>query len=128
MRATSYHKILVEHGGQIQSTDILVSAAKGNTPSTSAAGRIEVVEYLLDCSAPIDAMEMQYHPGLFAMFTPFGLGTALYEASRKGNQDVVTLLLDRGASRDIKDTKGKTALDIAEEAGLLQIAAILRNH
>jgi len=43
-----------------------------------------------------------------------------------GQDEVVTLLLARGADRDLRDNRGKTAAAIAEEEGRQSTAALLR--
>jgi hypothetical protein len=48
--------------------------------------------------------------------------TALHSAAREGNRESVTLLLQRGANRDIKDTWGRTAAGRAVEYGHHDIA------
>ena len=44
----------------------------------------------------------------------FGLGNALCEAARAGKTEVVKLLLKRGANRKVRDTWGRSALDLAK--------------
>jgi hypothetical protein len=46
--------LLVEHGGVIDGTDLVAQAAIGD--SRGETGRLEVIEYLLDHGAPIDAV------------------------------------------------------------------------
>ena len=41
---------------------------------------------------------------------------------------MATLLLEAGANRDIKDSDGKTALDIATQYDIAEVADILREH
>ncbi|KAF2209962.1 hypothetical protein CERZMDRAFT_10564, partial [Cercospora zeae-maydis SCOH1-5] len=43
-----------------------------------------------------------------------GLGTALHEAARSGHPSVVRLLIQRGTDVTIRDSRGKTALEVAE--------------
>jgi hypothetical protein len=47
-------KLLVEHGGQVCGTDLIAQAAIGH--SWRRKNRIEVIEWLLDLGASIDAM------------------------------------------------------------------------
>ena len=52
--------------------------------------------------------------------------TALHIAAELGNVELVKLLLARGADSQLKNTKGETALSIAQRAGQSQIAQLLR--
>ncbi len=82
-------------------------------------GHDEVVRRLIAAGAPLDHVN--------------NLGwTALIEAVILGDggprhQMVVRALLDAGADRSIADTRGRTPLDLAEIAGHVAIADMLRN-
>ena len=52
--------------------------------------------------------------------------TALMWAAGFGQDEAVKLLLARGAERDARDNRGKTALAIAEDEGRQTTAALLR--
>lgn len=54
-----------------------------------------------------------------------GRTSPLHEAARGGHADVVRLLLDAGADRALRDGHGKTALEIAAEAGHANVSALL---
>lgn len=49
-------------------------------------------------------------------------------AARYGNEAKILLLLSRGADRNIYDTLGRTALEVADDAGNDEIVAILCNR
>lgn len=51
--------------------------------------------------------------------------TALHIATELGNVELVKLLVARGADFQLKNTKGETALSIAQRAGQSQIAQLL---
>ena len=51
--------------------------------------------------------------------------TALHLAALNGHLDIVSILLNKGASTAIRNREGKTALDIAREEGQERIAAII---
>lgn len=53
--------------------------------------------------------------------------TALHYAVDRGNIEVVRLLLASGADSGIVDNSNKSALDIAQEKGLVEIVQILIN-
>ncbi|HCS23524.1 MAG TPA: ankyrin repeat domain-containing protein [Alphaproteobacteria bacterium] len=70
----------------------------------AAAGRAELLEYLLDRKANPDIRD--------------GKGQApLHLAIEKKNMDVLDLLLDRGANPDLTDERGWTVLDRLAEKG-----------
>lgn len=126
-------KLLVEHGGRVQNNDLLISAAEGYAEPTtpeSGAGRMQVIRYLLDCGAPTDVLQHQYNPAAFTIWSDFGPGlrTALHVAAAAGKVDLVALLLERGADRDVEDTKGRTALQVAKRAGHEQVVSLLTSR
>lgn len=49
-------------------------------------------------------------------------------AAYYGNSEVVGLLLEGGAKRELKSKHGKTALDIATEENKAEVVSILREH
>ena len=53
--------------------------------------------------------------------------TPLFTAAAKGRTTFVKPLLSRGVDRSIKDKSGKTAEDIAVEAGNYMIARLIRD-
>lgn len=89
----------------------------GWTPLIYAAtgGRDEVVRYLLDAGAKVDAEG------------PNGL-TALMMAVRGGNADTVSLLLGKGASVNHRSENGDSALMWAQRGGFDNIEKQLRNR
>ena len=106
---------LLAHGVQIKQSGALEYAA--------CDGRLEMIAYLLDHGADINEISNG------DSYTPFqredGLGTALHIAARKGKKEAVELLLESGADPTLKDTKGKTAFQVACEAGHSEIAQLL---
>jgi ankyrin repeat protein len=55
-----------------------------------------------------------------------GRGTALHEAARAGQKQVVEILLKAGADRTVRDGDGKTPLDLAVASGHAGVAELLR--
>ncbi|KIN02923.1 hypothetical protein OIDMADRAFT_18485 [Oidiodendron maius Zn] len=93
--------------------------------AVAAAANTRVLDILLDSGMDInwmhDNMMMKDprdgHDGIFH--------TALHTAARRGNRESVTLLLQRGANRDIKDTRGRTAAERAVQYGHNDIAELI---
>lgn len=54
--------------------------------------------------------------------------TALYAAAAFGSDEIVKLLLERGADPSICGTNGKTALQVAVENGFSGAAGLLRER
>lgn len=71
-----------------------------------------MVAYLLDRGANVD--EIPDNEDLFDDPQRFGLGNALCMAAGPGNTDVVKLLLERGANKQVRDAWGRSALDLAK--------------
>jgi ankyrin repeat protein len=54
--------------------------------------------------------------------------TPLAYAASLGRAEVVELLLDRGADAALKNIRGQTALELAEENNQKEITELLRRH
>ncbi len=54
--------------------------------------------------------------------------TALMWAAGYDQAQTVSLLLERGANRDLRDDRGLTAKDIAERTGSTHAAVLLSGH
>lgn len=103
-------EILVQYGGRVYPGNAFPAAAK-----TSLPDRTHILTYLLEQGAPIDMMEYEFDMKTFRMYSPMEFGTALHYASKRGNEQLVRFLLERGAETSIKDSVGKTALQYAQE-------------
>jgi len=103
--------------------DVLQSAAE-----SPAEGRLQVMEFLLDAGADIDAVKWKHHEESYTSFEALGLGTALHYAAKNGYAYRVELLLRRGANADVLDSTGKTALDLARAYGRDNTATLLIIH
>ena len=105
--------VLLEHGAIINNTNALHKAVR-----STSRGRREVVEFLLDSGVDIDAIEF----GLHRPSAVQNHGTALHYAASHGREDLVQLLLDRGASTAIRDRAQRTAEEVAKRVGYTRIA------
>jgi hypothetical protein len=110
-RSLAVVELLVENGARPDDK----SKKDETTALTLAAanGDLEIVTYLLDHKADID------EPGALRE-------TALIKAVRFQRNDVVKLLVERGADRDETDQTGTTALEIAERNGSSAIVSLLK--
>lgn len=132
-------RLLVENNADIKASNAVQAAAGGKSPD-----RLEIVTYLLDKGADVNAFEYNYHEKGFryhaALKLPptrdpddkiVGAATALHRAVEMGRKDLIHALLRReadpslrmrGLSVENKYTKeeiwrtvsGMTAIEIAE--------------
>jgi len=100
---------------------VLQSAAE-----SPAEGRLQVMEFLLDGGADIDAVKWKHHEESYTSFEASELGIALHCAAKSGYAYRVELLLRRGAKADVLDSMGKTALNLPY--GRDNTATLLINH
>jgi ankyrin repeat protein len=84
--------------------------------TAALGGDAEVVKLLLDHGAEINARDQESG------------ATPLAYAASLGRAEVVELLLDRGADAALKNIRGQTALELAEENNQKEITELLRRH
>ncbi len=109
-------KVLVDKGAGLNVKDehgwtALLSAAKSR--------KCEVVKLLAEKGADVNAAES--HDGLTALMYAVTLLSS-------GNVEVVKVLIDKGADMNAKNNYGDTALKMAENAGYIQIAELMKNQ
>ena len=102
--------LLLQHNAAHDATDRLHKSA---LVYAAGMGHTTVVERLLQAGAPIDQ-------------TPVDALTPLMWAAGQGHMETVKLLLAKGANKLLKDERGLTAWDIAEEAKHADIANLLK--
>ena len=115
-------KHLMDHGGNPRKGSLLHMAARRRAP-----GRLAIIDFLVDSNAPIDGLEYADCPRDFETWRRRGLGTALHAAVKSEQKTSIAALLARGARKDIKDTKGRTPLDLAKEWDLPDIIELLED-
>ncbi len=104
--------LLLQNGAHV---DTWSKNSMGNQPLHAACagmGSHQVVQKLLDADAPVNTAE---HGGY----------TALHLAAARGDLELVSLLVRRGADPTAKTDKGETAADIAASRGYPEAAALL---
>ena len=113
-------KILVSRGA-----DPKLPTRAGTTPLMAAAGVNWVVAqtYTESLQARYDAVALCLELGADVNATnSMGL-TALLGAVNRGSNDIIELLVKRGARLDVKDKEGRTALRWAEGVFLAAVGA-----
>ncbi len=108
---TEIVRMLLEHGANPNA-----SSEDGFTPLIAASfyGHAEIVSLLLSKAANVNAKDNRWGT------------TALILAALEGTPEVVQALIARGADTSIR-LNGKTALDLANQQGNREAAAVLRN-
>jgi|ERR1700733_3920264 ankyrin repeat protein len=106
-------KLLLEYGANVN----YINPKNGKTPLLRAAAlhsiHFETVRLLLEYNANVNC------PNIYDGWTP------LHQACWAGNFEVVKILLDYGADISCKDKSGRSPLDIANQKGYSEIAALL---
>ena len=120
-------KLLVSEGGAIYGTDSISQAVKAHV--SNVPGRLEIVEYLLDNGASIDAYAFQDATNK-SMVAINDRSTGLVLATRGNKIDMVKLLLKRGADKSLSTgmsrvAEDQTAFEIAETIGHEDVAKLL---
>lgn len=85
-------RLLFGHGGSVERGPLFHHAATRKMPD-----RIDVVAFLLDHGAPINAIKYQNRESNYNQRCILGLGTALHRAADQANVGLVKYLLSRGA-------------------------------
>ena len=106
--------MLLRAGAMVQESDALHVAAM--------KARVDVLRRLLDSGADVNECGFEY--SAVEQFAEVA-GSGLHFAVDGGSEEVVRLLLERGADRQLKDAQGNTALERARGKGFEGIIALL---
>ena len=110
---------LLNHSGDVQKGEVLQYALDRKKDV------IPVIGMLLDRGAPLDAVMYEEHPGSVQLSFMYERHTPLGKAAETGNAEAVRFLLERGADPSVQSSKGRTALECAEQKGHREIVEIL---
>lgn len=104
----------VEAVRSILQTGVRPCRMKDTLMSACLNNRVEIARLIVEA----DPTTMDYRAWR-------GGQTALLEAAHKGNHEIVRLLLEAGASKDLANDRGQTALIRSSERGHLEVTRIL---
>ena len=116
---------VVKEGGIDKNQTVDVQDVNGGTPLylACAHGHVDVVLYLLDEGADIDAMITVQQPNdLYQAINPLQI------ASQQGHHALVQLLLDHEVDRDVTNTHGMHSLHLAAANGHTEVVRLLLSH
>lgn len=120
----SFLEQLLEHGG-----DPARSNALHNAVEIRGAEGIEKAALLLDYGAPINTRKYEWDQHFFDMYKRTSGLTPLHIAVARGSEDMVALLVDRGADPLVEDRFGLTPLTMAtgiQQPPFFRIAEMLQ--
>lgn len=109
--------LLLDHGANLKNSGAIVAAA--------AAGKTDMVQFLLTRGANVDETGI-HHPS-DRRYDEM-MGSALHQAIRKGHNELVSLLVRKGADVHLRDTKGRTPLALALAKGDDMTVSMLKDH
>jgi ankyrin repeat protein len=99
-------ELLLNHGDTLNRSGALIFAAK--------QGKEENVKCLLSRGADVNEIV----PLGYSLESKKIMGSALHKALESDQVGVVDILLNAGADKNLKDAKGRTALDIARSKAM----------
>lgn len=109
-------ELFVNHSGLIADTDLVAHAALSYCNGDES--RLEVIKYLLDHGALIDAYFVghseRWNCATNSLFLTYGRQNALHFAITYGRKELIEMLLARGADRTLKMFSLRTKLQQKE--------------
>ena len=109
-------QLMIDHGYGSQGPESLLAA--------SLHDAIHVVAQLLDHGVRADVQNSKQQTALHIAV----LGKALEQVYKQPRNDVIKLLIERGADVNAVDAEGKTALDLAREMGYFDVVEIFETY
>lgn len=115
-------ELLFQYGGTTERGQLLHHAAMREGPD-----HVEVLDFLF-ARGVTDVSGLLYgnHPDSFQLMSNVGLGTPLHVAAEKGMLGTVQYLLDKGADIQMRDTRGRLAIDCAGSNRHSAVVEVLR--
>lgn len=99
--------LLLRRGGDVQKGQLMHQAIYRES------NNLEVAQLLIDSGAPFDYLLYEDHVPSQSKF-PFMIETPLHTAVTFHRPEIVTLLLEQGASIETRNSQGKTVMEYAD--------------
>lgn len=112
-------KLLLSYGGDVKRGDVLHWAVERDDNTC------EILILLLDHGTQLDRLRFDSREPRWSVFGVKELGTPMHMAVARGKTDMISLLLQRGTDKNIKDTHGRTVVQLAVELGDPEMISIL---
>lgn len=106
-------RLLLEHGAHAHQVSHNPQRNQPLHAAIALGHSTETICLLLEAGADVNA-------------TQAGGFTPLHQAAAAGKRELVAVLLDRGARRELRCDQGKSALDYARERGHAEVLAVLQ--
>ncbi|EXJ77008.1 hypothetical protein A1O3_10165 [Capronia epimyces CBS 606.96] len=116
-------RTLFDHGGSIHTGQLVHCAVRRDQPDT-----LQVLAYLLNKGASINAVMYQNRPDSYQLQQAFGLGTPLHKAAQRGKLEVPRFLLENGADLNVVDSLGQTVIQRATIFRNPEVADFMRHN
>lgn len=113
---------LLNRGRDVRRREVLQYAL--DTPADDV---VEVLRILIDHGTPLNSTIYENYQASKNLYPFIGLGIPLHKAAEMGKADVVRFLLERKADRNIRDQKGRTALQYAQTRGHKEVVDMLQS-
>jgi len=112
--------LLLDHGAHVDHGNLLSTLCESKHP-----GRLYIFGLLIERGVPVNALDHSQNPRRFRILQRQGLGTPLHCAVEQGRVAIGAALLAHGADKGVRDTKGRTPLELAKELGRGEMLALL---
>lgn len=118
-------QLLLEHGAKLDHSNALHAAAVSREDDSAC---IQMMVYLLDHGADINALEHQGNPQYRERRKGHAFGTALHSAAQKGKKERVRFLLEKGADPSVLNSKGIDVAGWVTENDEERVAELLNKY
>ena len=114
------YRLMISYGAAIKGSLALHRACR--------AGRIDLVQYLLDEGADVNEIPPSDHDLTF--MTSYELGPPIHYAADHRQLEIIKFLLDHGADGTLRDSAGKTLMERArkDNADWKDLEVLLESH
>ena len=116
-------RLFLERANGVQNGQLLHFAVQRQTEDI-----LEVIELLINVGCPINSIMFKNDQRSWMHWKLGESGTPLFTAVKQGKTEVVHFLLLNGADPTITSTTGRTPLEVAEAAGFVDIARLLKQN